>query len=72
MATKKYRVFRTWEMSGWDEVEAESREDAELEVGAADRPLPSDGEYVSGSCKVDENFTLELNQKKGTWVEAKG
>lgn len=71
MATKKYRVWRTWECSGWDEVEAESRDEAEDKMDLDETPLPENGDYVGGSCEVDRNITEEFDPKTNTWVEAK-
>ena len=63
---KTFKVFRSWEMSGWDTVVAKTQEDAENSVDTDDSPLP-DGDYVSGSCQVVREFTLEYNKKTNEW-----
>lgn len=65
---KMFKVFRSWEMSGWNVVEAESQEDAENSVDTDDTPLPENGDYVGGSCQVNREFTLEFDKKTSEWV----
>lgn len=68
MAKKMFRVFRIWEMSGFDNIEAETQEEAEDIIDKDETPLPSNSEYLSGSCEVDRNFTMIYDKKKKEFV----
>lgn len=65
---KHFKVFVSWEMSGHHVVEAETQEDAENQIDSDETPLPENGDYVGGSCRVDREFTMEYNKKKKEWV----
>ncbi len=65
---KMFKVLRTWEMSGWNEVEATSQEEAENLMDSDDQPLPEDSDYVGDSCRVDREVTMEFDKKKKEWV----
>ncbi len=67
MEKKMYRVFVSYEMAGFHTVEAESQEDAENQIDRDDISLPENGDYVGGSCQVDREFTLVLENNE--WVE---
>lgn len=49
---KTYRVPVFYEMYGWMEVEAESKQEAETKV-MDELPLPDNAEYVDGSFNID-------------------
>ena len=59
---KIYDVFVHWEMYGYDEVEAESLDEAIAiaEDRHSERPLPS-ADYVEDSFKVDYEATEDRN-----------
>ena len=61
--TKMYSVFVHWQMYGYDEVEAESLEEAVsiAEDPHSARPLPS-ADYVEDSFKVDYEATEDFNE----------
>ena len=66
---KKFRVFASWEMSGFAIVEAFSKQEAEDKMDSTEVPMPDNGEYVSDSYRIDRDFTLEFDNKKSEWVE---
>ncbi len=61
--TKMYTVAVYWEMYGYDEVEAESLEEAVSLVGDrhSERPLPT-ADIVEDSFKVDYEATEDFNE----------
>ena len=61
--TKMYMVPVHWEMYGYDEVEAESLEEAVklVEDPQSGRFLP-DGSYVEGSFKIDHDAAEDFNE----------
>ena len=66
---KMFKVFRSWEMSGWNNVEAKSQQEAEDIIENDDDPtLPDNGDYVDGSCQVNREFTLEYDKETLEWV----
>lgn len=52
-----YKIPVVWECYGKMEVEANSLEEAK-ELAIGDEPLP-EGDYVDGSCKIDEEVEIE-------------
>lgn len=53
----KYKIPVTWSVYGVMEVEAPTLEKARLKA-IDECPLPTDGEYIDDSCKVDEYSPL--------------
>ena len=58
---KKYRVPCSWEVYGITMVEAESWDEAISK--SEDAPLPSDGSYIEGSFRIDEEL-VEYEKEK--------
>ena len=58
---KTYKVPVVYTMYGYVEIEAESPEEAVIEVenGGGDIPLPSAADYVEGSFEVDHDGLVE-------------
>ena len=51
----KWRIQCSWEMYGSYEIEADTQEEAVAEVEADDTPLPTNGDFIVGSFKVDHD-----------------
>ena len=58
----KFKVQVEWTMTATVEVEADCVDDAILEAGDASTPLPTNGEYLSGSFQVNEEASLVMNE----------
>lgn len=61
MKKKKFIVCTEWVMVANVEVEAETLEEAKAQVWKMDG-LPDDGEFLSGSFDVNDEFTEEANE----------
>ena len=52
---KMYTIPVVWQMMGTVVVAADSLEDAIADALDSDTPLPTNGEYIDGSCEVDDS-----------------
>lgn len=60
----KYKVAVEWSVMAEVEVEADSMEQAIMEVEYNDSIIPTEGDYIDGSMLVNHEVTTFLNKKK--------
>jgi hypothetical protein len=58
----KYKVYVEWVVTSTVEVEANSFDEAIMEVESNDSLIPSDGDYLAGSLEINHEISRYLNK----------